>query len=581
MPERRVGGARSAPQDDSAAAPTRQPPRLLVKTTIAVTLVTVALLLIVVFVVMLSVRRQVREAVATTLESSQRLFAALETRRQRDMRAQATTLAESPTLKAALDTYTAYSPGAAEADRTQLFATIANELEKLAARVEADAIVLVDAHQSTLAAAGPMASRWLRGRPVSVVAAGGDAGRYDGVVHLGGNTFRVVSVPLLLTNDTVIGTLYLATSLDRAYAQSLSDLSRTQIAILTGGLLLAATLDDQQAREFEGAMARANAADGAITLGGESHAFRRLYEVGDTSFYALGSIDAESGPATRSATVNLAFVGVGATLLALFGSFRLARQLTEPIGRLSASLEQMAATRQVEGRLPLTGSSRELDTLTETFNRLMASVSSAEAETEAAYTGAIRALAMALDARDPYTAGHSERVSVLSVAIGRTLGLPLDELEVLRLGALLHDIGKIGVPDELLRKPGALTASEYDAIKQHPALGARILKSVPFLARHLPIVELHHERPDGRGYPHGLRGEDIPMPARIVHVADAYDAITSARAYRRSRPGNEALREIWRCAGTEFHAEIVGALATALPGVTSEAREPEGEMVEG
>jgi putative nucleotidyltransferase with HDIG domain len=156
------------------------------------------------------------------------------------------------------------------------------------------------------------------------------------------------------------------------------------------------------------------------------------------------------------------------------------------------------------------------------------------------------------------------------VAIGRTLSLSADDLEVLRLGALLHDIGKIGVPDDVLRKPGALTDAEFDAIKQHPVLGARILRSVPFLARHIPIVELHHERPDGRGYPNGLRGDDIPLAARIVHVADAYDAMTSARAYRGARPSGDALRELWRCAGTEFHAEIVGALATALPGVTSD-----------
>ena len=148
--------------------------------------------------------------------------------------------------------------------------------------------------------------------------------------------------------------------------------------------------------------------------------------------------------------------------------------------------------------------------------------------------------------------------------------LPDDDLEVLRLGALLHDIGKIGVPDQVLMKPSALTDAEFAAIKLHPVLGARILRSVPFLARHIPIVELHHERPDGRGYPFGLRGDDIPLAARIVHVADAYDAITSARAYRAARPSGDALREIWRCAGTEFHAEIVAALANALPGVTSD-----------
>jgi HD-GYP domain-containing protein (c-di-GMP phosphodiesterase class II) len=129
------------------------------------------------------------------------------------------------------------------------------------------------------------------------------------------------------------------------------------------------------------------------------------------------------------------------------------------------------------------------------------------------------------------------------------------------------------------QEPGALSDAEFDIIKQHPVAGARILRSVPFLVHHIPIVELHHERPDGRGYPHGLRADEIPMPARIVHVADAYDAITSKRAYRGARPSGEALREIWRFAGTEFHAEVVGALATALPGVTSAGGEVSVEQM--
>jgi putative nucleotidyltransferase with HDIG domain len=548
----------------------KRPPPLLIKTTVAVTLATMALLLVVVFVVTLSVRDQVRGAVTDNLESSQRLFSALESRRQRELLGQAATLADSPTLKAALDTYADFAPTATDDTKVQLFATITNELEKVAARIDADAIVVVDARRNTLAAAGRLADRWPRGRPVSVVAAGGEANQFDGVVHLDESTFRIVAVPLLLTTDTQIGTLYVATSLDQAYTNALEQLSTKRIVILTDGRLLASTLATGAAREFEAAMAESKATYGAVELGGESYAFRRLFPIGDTSFYALSSIDEASRPAMRMAMRSLGLIAAGATLLAVLGSLRLARQLTEPIGRLSGSLAKMAASRDVDGRLPLTGSSRELDTLTETFNAMMASVAAAEAQTEAAYTGAIRALAAALDARDAYTAGHSERVSMLSIAIGRALSLPADQLEVIRLGALLHDIGKIGVPDSILMKPGPLTASEYDIIKQHPVLGARILKSVPFLARHIPIVELHHERPDGRGYPKGLTGTQIPLPARIVHVADAYDAMTSARAYRPSRLPSEALRELGRCAGTEFHEEIVAALATALPGVTLE-----------
>ena len=229
---------------------------------------------------------------------------------------------------------------------------------------------------------------------------------------------------------------------------------------------------------------------------------------------------------------NFAFLAIGATGLALRASIWLAHMLSEPIGRLSQSLARMAASHDVEARLPRTGSSRELDALTDTFNALMASVAVAEAQTEAAYTGAIRALAAALDARDPYTAGHSERVSVLSVAIGRALALPADDVEVLRLGALLHDIGKIGVPTMCSGRE-ALDEKEWVEIKQHPGPSATTSCGASASLEHVPIVALHHQgRSDGTGYPQGLRGADIRLGARIVHVADAYDAITSERPYR-------------------------------------------------
>jgi putative nucleotidyltransferase with HDIG domain len=557
------------------SSPGPQPPRLLVKT-LAVIFVTVALLLVAVFVVVtVNVRDQVRQSVANSLESSQRTYAAVESRRQRELQTQAATLAENPTLKAAIDTYAAEAPTATESRRSFWLTTINNELDKVAARIEADAMILADTHQITLAAVGRLGDRWPRGRPIAL--GGKGSGPLDGVVRAGTMIFRVVSVPLQL-NDTPIATLYLATSLDQQYADELQALANARTAIVSDGLLVASTLPAAAGREFE-ASPQSRQAFGTVVLDGESYSFRQLVQLGNTSFYALGSIDESSRTATRTAMRNLVLIATGGLALALIASFWLARMLTEPVGRLSASLAAAARTPSVRVQLPLTGSSRELDALTDTFNAMMASVATAEAQTQAAYTGSIRALATALDARDPYTAGHSERVSVLSVAIARALHLSEDDIEIIRLGALLHDIGKIGVPDEVLLKPGALSEAEFNVIKQHPVAGARILRSVPFLEPHIPIVELHHERPDGRGYPHGLRGDEIPMHARIVHVADAYDAITSKRAYRNERPSGEALREIWRYAGTEFHAEVVGALATALPGVTAGSGELDVEQV--
>jgi len=557
----------------------RRPPRLLVKT-MAVTFVTVALLVVLVLiVVMVTVRNQVRQSVIDNLEAGQRVFAALEARRQRELRAQVASLAENPTLKAALDTYQAELKASDALIRAQLVATITRELEKLTQPIECDAIVLVDPLRRVLASAGPLAAEWRPGRDVAFIASPGSSGFFDGVVHAGAAAFRAVSVPIVADGDVVIGNLYVMTSLDERFAKELASLARTRTAIVSNGLLVASTLAPAAAQQFEATVGRLPATGGTVQLSGETYAFRRLIHVGDADFYGLGSIDESAQAPMRSAMWSLTYLAVGATLLAFVASFWLARMLTEPIGELSASLIGMRESHSLTSRLPASGSSRELDALTGTFNALMESVTQAEAQTQSAYTGAIRALATALDARDPYTAGHSDRVSVLSVAIGRELHLSDEQIEILRLGALLHDIGKIGVPDAILMKAGPLTDEERARIQLHPGLGARILKSVPFLAPHIPIVELHHERPDGRGYPHGLRGDDIPMAARIVHVADAYDAITSARAYRVARPSGDAMQELWRCAGTEYHADIVGALATALPGVTFEVGKAVDEPV--
>jgi putative nucleotidyltransferase with HDIG domain len=304
-------------------------------------------------------------------------------------------------------------------------------------------------------------------------------------------------------------------------------------------------------------------------LGRETYAAQLLFQAADAAVYSLDSIDASAAPALASFGQSALMIAFGAFALAGFASLWMAHTLAGPIDTLSRSLSAMTRSKSFEQSIAPTGSSEEVDALTESFNTMMQSVLAAEAETRSAYVGAIRALAMALDARDPYTAGHSERVSAISVAIGRHMGLDDEQLDVLRLGALLHDIGKIGVSDHVLRKPGALTPEEFEAIKQHPTLGARILRSVPFLARHVPIVELHHERPDGKGYPHGLTGDETPMLARIVHVADAFDAMTSARAYRPARASAEALTELWTYAGAQFDAEVVQGLAGVLPQISA------------
>jgi putative nucleotidyltransferase with HDIG domain len=161
-----------------------------------------------------------------------------------------------------------------------------------------------------------------------------------------------------------------------------------------------------------------------------------------------------------------------------------------------------------------------------------------------------------LEQRDSYTAGHSRRVTEIALAIAARLELPEEDVKTLRLAGMIHDVGKIGIEDTILRKPGRLTDEEYAAIRTHPERGVQIIEPLDFLKDALPIVRHHHECYDGSGYPAGLKGEAIPQGARIVAIADTYDAITSSRAYRRARGQEAALAEIVRCSGSQFDPEL-------------------------
>jgi response regulator RpfG family c-di-GMP phosphodiesterase len=173
----------------------------------------------------------------------------------------------------------------------------------------------------------------------------------------------------------------------------------------------------------------------------------------------------------------------------------------------------------------------------------------------ATFQQTIEGLAKAIDKMDRYTAGHSDRVATYATYLAVRLGLPPETIEVVRQSALMHDIGKIGCVLNL-NKPGKLTQDEYEVFKKHPGFGKDILEPIKFLHPLIPGVHLHHERWDGRGYPLGLKGQDVPLIARIIAVADTYDAMTSDRAYRRALPHEVAVAEIERCAGTQFDPEV-------------------------
>jgi putative nucleotidyltransferase with HDIG domain len=177
---------------------------------------------------------------------------------------------------------------------------------------------------------------------------------------------------------------------------------------------------------------------------------------------------------------------------------------------------------------------------------------------------AMESLAATVDARDSYTAGHSRRVQRLALSVGRELGLPQAELEVLSHAALFHDIGKLAIPDSILLKPGPLTLEEWEQMRAHAEEGAQIIARLGFLRDAVPAIRHHHERWDGSGYPGGLAGEEIPLGARIIHVVDALDSMLTSRLYRAGRPLDDAILEVRSGSGSQFCPRSVDVLERVL-----------------
>jgi len=208
---------------------------------------------------------------------------------------------------------------------------------------------------------------------------------------------------------------------------------------------------------------------------------------------------------------------------------------------------------------------RHDDHLEELVEQRTAELDRALNSLEDAYRSTLKALTSALEARDSETHGHSERVVTYSLRLGREYGLASEKMKALEFGSLLHDIGKIGVPDSILRKPGKLTEEEWVKMREHPVHGRQILRGIEFLEGAARVVAQHHEKWDGSGYPLGLREEDVDVCARIFAVADAFDAITSDRVYRRGKSYREAARELDDWAGRQFDPRVVEAFHRVPP----------------
>jgi putative nucleotidyltransferase with HDIG domain len=257
------------------------------------------------------------------------------------------------------------------------------------------------------------------------------------------------------------------------------------------------------------------------------------------------------------------------TFVALALGYFFAIGITRPIHGLVQSTRAMSRS-EFHERVDVRGAA-EIGELAETFNQMAGHIEQYVDKLQAAaeqnhelFLGSIRMLAAAIDEKDPYTRGHSGRVAKYSTIIGHGLGMNAEDLDRLRIAALLHDVGKIGVEDRVLKKPGQLTDEEFAIMKQHTIKGANIMRPVAQLKDVLPGIELHHERMDGKGYPYGLPGEQIPQMARIIAVADTLDAITTNRPYQSAMDLDFALERIRSLAISRFDPEVVSALENAV-----------------
>jgi HD-GYP domain-containing protein (c-di-GMP phosphodiesterase class II) len=273
------------------------------------------------------------------------------------------------------------------------------------------------------------------------------------------------------------------------------------------------------------------------------------------------------------------FVSLFAATLALLAGFYFADKLTRPVRELAAGARRIAGG-DFSQRVKVLGRT-ELGELGSSFNQMTDQVEmyvqdlqrSAEANHEL-FLGTVKALAAAIDGKDPYTRGHSERVSRFAVATAQGLGLSADEIEKIRVSALLHDIGKIGIDDRILKKPAALDDEEFAVMKTHPQKGYKIMSQIPAMREFLPGMYMHHEMINGQGYPQGLEGDEIPMQARIVSVADTFDAMTTERPYQGAMDLESALTRLKSFIGTRYDGRVVAAFIAACeagkirPGVT-------------
>ncbi|MFN2497583.1 MAG: HD domain-containing phosphohydrolase [Pyrinomonadaceae bacterium] len=267
----------------------------------------------------------------------------------------------------------------------------------------------------------------------------------------------------------------------------------------------------------------------------------------------------------RRQTLLISFV---AGLLTLLIGFFFAKKLTQPVQELAGGAHRIASGDfsqriNIRSRTELGDLGNSFNLMTDQVERYISDLQRSADENRELFLGTVKSLAAAIDGKDPYTRGHSERVSRMSVAIAQRLELSDDECEKIRISALLHDVGKIAIDDKILKKPAALTDDEFVIMKQHPQKGFKIMSQIGAMKEFLPGMYMHHEMVNGQGYPQGLHGDEIPLMAKIVAVADTFDAMTTDRPYQRAMDFEAAVKRIQSFVDTRYDAAVVSAFVQA------------------
>jgi HD-GYP domain-containing protein (c-di-GMP phosphodiesterase class II) len=262
------------------------------------------------------------------------------------------------------------------------------------------------------------------------------------------------------------------------------------------------------------------------------------------------------------------WISLVAALLTLLIGFFFAKKLSQPVQELAAGAHRIASGDfsqriEIRSRTELGDLGSSFNLMTDQIEHFIEDLKRSATENRELFLGTVKALAAAIDGKDPYTRGHSERVSRVSMAIAQRMGLSDEECEKIRVSALMHDVGKIGIDDKILKKPAALTDDEYEVMKQHPQKGYKILSQIPGMKEFLPGMYMHHEMVNGQGYPQGLTGDEIPIMGLIVAVADTFDAMTTDRPYQRAMKFEEAVERIQSFVGTRYDERVVAAFTEA------------------